>query len=49
MQVEDFGDTNGNGVTNIGVLGTQNSDDRPKLELRDVRGNANTSNIWFAP
>jgi hypothetical protein len=49
LQVEDFGDTNGNGSTNIGVLGTRDSDDRPKLELRDVRGDANTTTIWFAP
>jgi hypothetical protein len=49
LQVEDFGDTNGNGSTNIGVLGTRNSDDRLKLELRDVRGDSNTTTIWFAP
>jgi PKD repeat protein len=49
LQVEDFGDTNGNGSTNIGVLGTRDSDDRPKLELRDVRGDSNTTTIWFAP
>jgi hypothetical protein len=47
LQVEDFGDTNGNGSTNIGVLGSRLSDDRPKLELRDVRGDSNTTSIWF--
>jgi hypothetical protein len=49
LQVEDFGDTNGNGSTNIGVLGSRNSDDRLKLELRDVRGDSNTTTIWFTP
>jgi hypothetical protein len=49
LQVVDMGDTNGNGGTNLGVLGLRNSDDRPKLETRDARGNSNTKNIWFAP
>jgi hypothetical protein len=47
LQVEDFGDTNGNSSTNIGVLGTRDLDGRPKLELRDARGDSNTQSIWF--
>jgi hypothetical protein len=44
-----MGDTNGNGGTNLGVLGLRNSDDLPKMETRDARGNSNTKNIWFSP
>jgi hypothetical protein len=49
LQVVDFGDTNGNSVINLGVLGTRQSDGRIKLEFRDARGSANTKKIWFSP
>jgi hypothetical protein len=49
LQVVDMGDTNGNGGTNLGVLGLRNSDDLPKMETRDTRGSSNTKNIWFSP
>jgi hypothetical protein len=49
LQVEDFGDTNGNGITNIGVLGVRKSDGRIALELKDARGDPNTKKILFGP
>jgi hypothetical protein len=49
LQVLDLGDTNGNGITNIGVLGVRQADGRIVMENRDAREISNTKRTWFLP
>ncbi len=44
-----LGDMNGNQVPDIGIVAVRNADQRVQVELRDVRGVANTRTITFSP
>jgi len=49
LSLVDMGALAGTSTTRLGVLGVRKSDNRVKLEIKDVRGLSNPAHIWFAP
>jgi hypothetical protein len=47
--VLNLGDMNGNQLPDIGIVAVRKADQRMRVELRDVRGAANTRSITFSP